>query len=322
MTTTLPASALRAATPSDEQILEVFAEYGRPNDEQCTMTYNAPQIVAAVRALLSKQHATASFHQDLSHPLKLAPPAQDLATSLVAAGSKAAHVSASETHEIADFMNGGAYARLLQSVQAKSKGAAQFADIRAELNQLGMMAHTAMNQDPRDMRNIMEDLAGRLLALACDAPAASPLAAGGTVAWFDPKGDITLWKELEDAQGEDNLATVAPLLRKLCAPLSDSGALRDLLAERARQIQVEGFSLERDDSYINGELAQAAACYAASSQSRDISYMSHLWPWAKEWWKPGTTREDLLKAGALVLAEIERIDRARVDYAGRQRKEG
>lgn len=82
MTTTHPASALQAAWPSDDQILEVFAEFGRPNDEQCTMTYNAPQIVAAVRALLSKQHATASFHQDLSHPLELAPPRRTLQRAL------------------------------------------------------------------------------------------------------------------------------------------------------------------------------------------------------------------------------------------------
>jgi hypothetical protein len=395
MTTTLTAPALQETSPGDDQILEVFAEFGRPNDEQCTMTYNAPQIVAAVRALLCKLHAPVSYDQELSHLLEVAPRLQDLATRLVAAGPKAAHVSTSETHEISDFVNAtitllpklraqaagddegwqqyrlrgsnetakqiiererDAYARLLHSVLAKSRGSAQLSDIRAELNRLGMMAHTAMNQNSRDMRNIMEDMSDRLLALAGDASVASPLASGGAAAWFDPKGDNALWKELLDAKGEDNhtslqasvplarasakdvdavidairsagyrdhptnierkrvdaiLATVTPLLRKLCAPIADSAALRDLLAERARQINVEGFSLERDDAYTDGELAQAAACYAASSQSRDISYMSHLWPWANEWWKPGTTREDLLKAGALVLAEIERIDRAR-----------
>jgi hypothetical protein len=40
---------------------------------------------------------------------------------------------------------------------------ARVSDIRDELNRLGMMAHTAMNQDASDMRNIMEDLAERLV---------------------------------------------------------------------------------------------------------------------------------------------------------------
>jgi hypothetical protein len=42
---------------------------------------------------------------------------------------------------------------------------ARVSDIRDELNRLGMMAHTAMNQDASDMRNIMEDLAERLVQL-------------------------------------------------------------------------------------------------------------------------------------------------------------
>ncbi|WP_148293296.1 hypothetical protein [Comamonas sp. B-9] len=95
-------------------------------------------------------------------------------------------------------------------------------------------------------------------------------------------------------------------------------AARDVLDERRRQVEVEGFTFSHDDSYTDGELAQAAACYAASSQSRDISYMSHLWPWPNHAWKPSTTRNDLLKAGALILAELERIYRARAAMAAAQ----
>lgn len=32
-------------------------------------------------------------------------------------------------------------------------------------------------------------------------------------------------------------------------------------------------------------------------------------PWDEKWWKPKNPRRDLVKAGALILAEIERIDR-------------
>lgn len=34
------------------------------------------------------------------------------------------------------------------------------------------------------------------------------------------------------------------------------------------------------------------------------------WPWSRAWWKPASRRRCLIKAGALILAEIERIDRA------------
>lgn len=50
-------------------------------------------------------HTSYSANEDLSVLLELAPRAADLATRLVAAGPKAAHVSASETHEIAEFIH-------------------------------------------------------------------------------------------------------------------------------------------------------------------------------------------------------------------------
>lgn len=58
---------------------------------------------------------------------------------------------------------------------------APVADIRDELNSLGMFAHTALNLDERDMRNNMEDLADRLLALAGGAPVTNAPVAGEAV---------------------------------------------------------------------------------------------------------------------------------------------
>jgi hypothetical protein len=37
-----------------------------------------------------------------------------------------------------------------------------------------------------------------------------------------------------------------------------------------------------------------------------------LWPWATAWWKPRDRRRNLVRAAALVLADIERIDRAAI----------
>ena len=85
-------------------------------------------------------------------------------------------------------------------------------------------------------------------------------------------------------------------------------AILDVIAERQRQKAVEGWTSEHDDAYQNSELADAAACYAINAHNQGLSTPAH-WPWAPDWWKQSGPRRDLVKAGALILAEIERIDR-------------
>jgi hypothetical protein len=97
-----------------------------------------------------------------------------------------------------------------------------------------------------------------------------------------------------------------------------SGAAHDVLAERRRQIQSEGWTPEHDDGHVAGELAWAAACYALNGRQyhpaaavRTGDQIAHeTWPWALKWFKPTNQRRDLVKAAALLLAEIERLDRA------------
>lgn len=86
----------------------------------------------------------------------------------------------------------------------------------------------------------------------------------------------------------------------------------DVLAERRRQITAEGWTPEHDDQYEDGELIDAAMCYAQDSSLWDcVGEPPSDWPWADEWWKPSKNmRRNLVKAGALILAEIERRDRA------------
>lgn len=88
---------------------------------------------------------------------------------------------------------------------------------------------------------------------------------------------------------------------------SHSHAITDVIAERQRQITEEGRTAAHDDDYDCDELARAAGCYAM--------FNHHItpppdWPWPAEWWKPASPRRDLVRAAALILAEIERIDRA------------
>jgi hypothetical protein len=98
-------------------------------------------------------------------------------------------------------------------------------------------------------------------------------------------------------------------------------AARDVLAERRRQVDREGYDPEHDDEHVSGEIAAYAAFYAMPQAARD-------WPatesgygdtWGEaivpvDWTPPkeGDRRRELVKAGALILAEIERIDRAAV----------
>jgi hypothetical protein len=74
-----------------------------------------------------------------------------------------------------------------------------------------------------------------------------------------------------------------------------------IAAERRRQIEKEGFSPARDDAYDNGELLAAARCYIAGDGTR--------WPWAPSWWKPRDRRSNLIRAGALLQADLERLQR-------------
>jgi len=82
----------------------------------------------------------------------------------------------------------------------------------------------------------------------------------------------------------------------------------DIVAERRRQIEEEVWSAEHDDEHKAGELAKAAAAYALFAWS-DRTLPPQFWPWDASWWKPKNPRRDLVRAGALIAAEIDRLDR-------------
>lgn len=97
-------------------------------------------------------------------------------------------------------------------------------------------------------------------------------------------------------------------------------ALIDVIAERTRQMTVEGLTPEHDDVHSDGEIARAAECYAhvgssgafsklAKSDKDQFGVVPNNWPWDDKWWKPKDKRSNLVRAAALLIAEIERIDR-------------
>ncbi|ENF1920965.1 hypothetical protein ABQI47_006324, partial [Klebsiella michiganensis] len=126
-----------------------------------------------------------------------------------------------------------------------------------------------------------------------------------------------------DAENQDLMLTVGRLRveSEEIESRTVTAAAADVLAERQRQVTTEGWTPEHDDKYEHGQLAGAASCYARHVNSRGWVFHSDPdnyrqepestnWPWHHDWWKPTNPRRDLVKAGALILAEIERIDRA------------
>ncbi len=95
--------------------------------------------------------------------------------------------------------------------------------------------------------------------------------------------------------------------------------MSEIAIERSRQMSEEGWTPEHDDAHRDGELALAGACYARMPYWRAISRkpVGHVtapsaWPWDHKWWKPKDDRRDLIRAAALIIAEIERLDRAEI----------
>lgn len=104
----------------------------------------------------------------------------------------------------------------------------------------------------------------------------------------------------------------------------------EIAAERKRQIEAEGWTLEHDDGHDEGEMAMAAACYATpellyrkDDRANAVLFVDP-WPWSETYdRRPGTgnmvshnraqapskRRRQLVKAAALIVAEIERLDR-------------
>lgn len=81
-----------------------------------------------------------------------------------------------------------------------------------------------------------------------------------------------------------------------------------IAAERRRQVRSEHWLAYHDDRHKNQELAKAASRYIRANTSPDVSLGE--WPWEESWFKPSPDAiRNLVKAGALLAAEIDRLQR-------------
>lgn len=107
----------------------------------------------------------------------------------------------------------------------------------------------------------------------------------------------------------------------VCVPIPLTGV--ELISdERRRQVEVEGWSSERDVKvHKDGGLALASMCYimdyyghldSTAFRSFCCEFARESWPWYFKYWKPTTPNNSikpLVKAGALIAAEIDRLQR-------------
>lgn len=135
--------------------------------------------------------------------------------------------------------------------------------------------------------------------------------------------DIPLGEQLREAARE-----ITRLRTLLSSSRGEQGAFADVLAERHRQMSAEGWSPEHDDTHVNFEMARAAAFYALHTAAAVLPeptcevpsnryglFLTADQAWPPEWdhatWKkPKDARRNLVRAAALLVAEIERLDRA------------
>lgn len=92
--------------------------------------------------------------------------------------------------------------------------------------------------------------------------------------------------------------------------------IESIAAERKRQIEQEGWTPEHDDAYQGEELTMAAASYLLAIIEPDEEAWAvcdqrppYTWPFDRTFWKPDHDRRMLVKAGALIAARIDAIDR-------------
>lgn len=107
-----------------------------------------------------------------------------------------------------------------------------------------------------------------------------------------------------------NDAAAQEIMAQTLAP--SASVVREILEERVRHVLDERWTLQHDDEHSKGEMALAAGVYAIASWKLAIV---DLWPWSKSWLKLSNPRRNLVKAGALIVAEIERLDRISSDIS-------
>ncbi|WP_198651174.1 hypothetical protein [Salinicola sp. CPA57] len=175
---------------------------------------------------------------------------------------------------------------------------------------LGFDVHTECHEPPIDPEDIDQE--------AFETYARSPDSYIASLPFEVPAGfGEAVRYESEDCTVLLALKPLTPLAELLLAQEETAAPLAAIAHERRRQVEAEGWTVAHDDAYAEGMLLAAGCCYANRSVEQLVH--PHLaasgtpigWPWHDTWWKPSDNAgRNLEKAGALTLAEMERLARA------------
>lgn len=142
--------------------------------------------------------------------------------------------------------------------------------------------------------------------------------ASAELAGTQPPRDSSELEELEElitALRRDNGKLNDEIIRHKDGVQHATRAGLDVLGERARQRRLEGYDDSHDDGHDDFELTSAAIAYAMDARLRGTSGGGYDtppadWPWSRPDWKPKDVRRSLVVSAALLIAEIEKFDRA------------
>ena len=87
----------------------------------------------------------------------------------------------------------------------------------------------------------------------------------------------------------------------------------DVLKERVRQVEEEGFGVEGDDGFTDYQLPRAAICYAIKAAGLPSHRATLYWPFPAPAFKPTERRANLVKAAALATAQAVLADAGHVE---------
>lgn len=140
-------------------------------------------------------------------------------------------------------------------------------------------------------------------------------------AWRDPDEECERWARKLNLRIRSR--ALAPGMVAVSAEERSTG-VRLIAEERLRQVTKEGWTPEHDADHDKEELALAAVCYAIPQSQRDHRRDGDppywFWPegWTEGYWRPTPNDRirELTKAGALIAAEIDRLDAIRAKREG------
>lgn len=83
-----------------------------------------------------------------------------------------------------------------------------------------------------------------------------------------------------------------------------------IASERYRQIKEEGYSHAADNREDVMNFILAAEAYINSAEGFAVPQGVQIWPWEDKYFKPRQMKQDLIRAGALIAAALDRLNYA------------